>query len=96
MPINIELSFFQLKRLETALAVFSYKQKHERGIINDEILGQELKYFLDECPNILGLKENRRKNIRDIIGWIGGQRNLEKGSWSHKIIQEVLAELLKN
>ena len=95
MPINIELSFFQLKRLETALEVFSYKQKHEKGSINDERLKQEMRGFLNECPNILGFKENRHKSIQDIIGWIGGQRNLEKGSWSHKIIQEVLAELLK-
>lgn len=96
MEIKIELSLFQLKRLETALAVLSYKQKHTAGSVSDEMLKKELRDFLNECPSILGFRENRRKNIQSILAWIGSQINLEKECWNHKIIQEVLIELLKN
>jgi hypothetical protein len=47
---NMELDFFQLKRLETALEVFSYKQKQEKGCVNEELLKKRWKVLSVNFP----------------------------------------------
>lgn len=93
MGIEIELSFFHLKKIEVALRTLQYKNGRNAP---EELLGNELLDFLQKNLDILGAKIARRKNIQDIISWIKSPNNLEKNYREHKIIQEVLMELLKN
>jgi len=96
MSINMELSFFQLRMAWVALEAINFEQRRGKGNVAEELLKKELSIFLMEQQNILGAESTRRKNIQDILDYLGSKKNLEKDSREHRLIREVLIELLKN